>query len=109
MARVRVQAFLMCDTVLVDKDGKTTVQGIFDRINCDSLPTTCPSLVIFVRLRLPRPGDCNAEFEVRTPSGSTERPLQRQRMSSGDSDIAQMFHRVLAVPLREPGRHMWSL
>ena len=65
--------------------------------------------MIFVRLKLPRPGSCEAAFEVQTPSGGTERPLQRQKMSSGDGDVAQLFHRVLEIPLREPGRYVWSL
>ena len=109
MARIRVQAFLLCDSVIVDKDGKTTVQGVFDRIHCQSLPIMCPSLMIFARLRLPRPGYCDADIEVQTPSGATERPLQRHRLSSGDTDVAQLFHRVLAIPLRESGKYVWSL
>ena len=109
MARVRVQAFLLCDAVIFDSGGKATVQGIFDQIQIQSLPVVCPSLMVFVRLRLPRPGICDADFEVQTPSGATERPLQRQRMSSGDGEIAQLFHRVLEVPLRESGRYVWSL
>lgn len=108
MARVRVEAFLLCDDVSIDRFSKTTVQGIFDRVVCESFPSTYPALVIFARLRFQRPGTCNVEFEVQAPSGTKELAAP-QKVTSGDAVIAHLASKIGAVPLREAGRYVWSL
>ena len=76
-----VQAFLLCDSVVVDaRSGKAVVQGIFDRIMSKSFPAVHPNCSIYARIRLLQGRSCEFAIALQTPSGGVERPLPPQKV-----------------------------
>ncbi len=55
----KVKAFLICDQVIVDKDGKHSVIGIFQQIHAPQLPVYHPRFGIYIRL-----GDMNGSYDL---------------------------------------------
>lgn len=105
-----VQAFLLCDSVVVDaRSGKAVVQGIFDRIMSKSFPAVHPNCSIYARIRLLQGRSCEFAIALQTPSGGVERPLPPQKVVGVDGDYAQMIIQIQGFPIQEAGRYVLSL
>jgi hypothetical protein len=105
-----VQAFLLCDSVVVDaRSGKTVIQGIFDRIMSKAFPAVHPNCALYARINLRQGNSCEFEIAVQSPSGSIERPMAPQRVVGAEGDYAQMIIQVQGLPVQEPGRYVLSL
>jgi len=109
MARTRVEAFLLCDSVVVDQQtGKTTVQGVFDQVFRDSYPGGHPNITIYARFSVSQ-ASSDVDIEIRTPSGKTDRlPSQKVAPRIG-IEVVQFMVQVPVLPLPEPGKYELSL
>lgn len=111
MPNVRVEAFLMCDAVIVDPvSKKPTVQGIFDELYFDSFPAAYErNFMVFGRLRLDRPGSIEAEIEVQTPSGRREKVGPPMQLNSANTQVIGLLTPGQRFPVPEVGRYVISL
>lgn len=112
MNKIRVQAFLLCDSVVVDSQtGKTGVQGVFDRIWCRSFPAMHPNCTLYARLDLGNEDSCEVQLSFRSPSGLRQAPMPPQRISPAPdgTPIANLFIQMQGFPVPEPGRYVFGL
>lgn len=106
---IRVQAFLLCDSVVIDSQtGKTVIQGIFDALWAQAFPAVHPFCTLYARLLLGGAASCEVQLSVKSPSGMYQRPLPPQKvMAMGD--VAQMIMQVQGFPLPEAGKYVFGL
>jgi Family of unknown function (DUF6941) len=71
----RLEALLMCDTVVFGPDGKIQLQGIFDRIFASSFPAAHRMAWVYFRFVLDKPEApyVNVHFRIQRPNGMTEK------------------------------------
>jgi len=71
----RLEAILMCDTVVMAPDGKIQLQGIFDRIFAISLPASHRVAWLYFRFLLDKPKApyTVVHFSINRPNGMTEK------------------------------------
>jgi len=108
---VTVQSFLLCDSVVIDAhSGKTTIQGVFDRLFALQYPATHPSCTLYVRLAADRKEGAPAvSMVVQRPSGAQEQPVPTQTLVVGEDGIAQAIINVQGLPLPEAGIYTFVL
>jgi len=91
----RLEALLMCDTVVVASDGKIQLQGIFDRIFTDALPASHRMAWLYFRFVIDKPKApyTLVHFSVRRPNGFTEKmaelkvPVVTERLIPGSWSV----------------------
>jgi hypothetical protein len=106
---IRVQAFLLCDSVVIDSQtGKTIIQGVFDNIWAQSFPAMHPYCTLYARLELDGASSCEIQIGIRSPSGMYERPLPPQKLIATNS-VAQLIMQLQGLPLPEAGRYVFGL
>ena len=71
----RLEALLMCDTLVIAPDGKIQLQGIFDRIFVGSLPASHRMAWLYFRFLLEKPKApyTHVHLSINRPNGLTEK------------------------------------
>ena len=67
MAKASLLAFLLCDNATRDRDGKVTLQGVFDRIIAPRTPTEAKQFFVYYRVVVEEP--CVIALRVMDPKG----------------------------------------
>jgi|SRR5438874_11620329 len=108
---IRVQAFLLCDSVVIDSQtAKTVIQGVFDKIWANAFPAVHPTCTLYARLDLGEATGCEFQISVQSPSRLRETPLPAQRvMAQGGTSVAQLMLQLQSFPLPEAGTYVFGL
>jgi hypothetical protein len=110
MTSVSVQAFLLCDSVVIDaQTGKTVIQGVFDKIFSQSFPAIHQHCALYIRLNLAEGHSCDVGIGVRSPSGIYERPMAPQRIVGLEGDVSQLIVQIQGLPVPAAGQYVLEL
>jgi len=100
-----VQAFLLCDSVVQDaQSGKSSVQGVFDRIWTRVLPAVHPTCAVFFRVRFDDQSEHRIVLVIVAPSGlrSEMPPIP---VVIGPTNVGQGTINIEGLPIPEEGRY----
>jgi Family of unknown function (DUF6941) len=107
-----LQAFLLCDTCLRDvQTGKTSVQGIFDRIFAHSFPCVHQQSTIYFRFAFDSPPTIpiDVAFTLITPAGLRNTSPSTRLNIPSDALTAEGYVTVQGLQFPEPGRYIFEL
>jgi hypothetical protein len=83
----KLHALLLADAVATSPDGKLTLYGIFEVVNCRSLPTRIAQLSIYWKIYSDEKGDIS--IRVEKPDGTDFLSTKRMPAGVGDQATAQ--------------------
>ena len=108
--KARLEALLMCDTIVLAPDGKIQLQGIFDRIFAASLPASHRIAWLYFRFVLEKPKAPYSvvHFSINRPNGLAEKMAELKVPVAADGKVEGSVA-LQNFPLHGEGYHSIDL
>jgi len=106
MAKAKLLAFLLCDNATRDRDGKVTLQGIFDQITRPRSPREVKVFFVYYRVLAEEP--CSVSLRVLDPAGQ-EVPKGSRRDSLPNPGPMHTVWSLSSGSFERPGNYLLEL